>query len=545
MSEQEMSRRTWLASSAAAVVAGAAGGAATMTLASSPAAAAEPPVRLSHRRAAAFKRRVDAAQAERDLPLPDIDSNGDEDSLPRFVGVYAKALPHNALGEPSVAAYHALIAALNSGAPAAFEQIPLGGVVKLANPQAAYAFELEGADSHHLAMAAPPRFASAEEAGEIGELYWQALTRDVPFANYATDPAVSRAVADLNGFSHFRGPKTRGVVTPGTLFRGPTPGDLVGPYVSQLFCRDIPFGATTIPQRYTTATPGGNFLTTPATWLNAVVGGAPAAPLTFDPVPRYLRSARDLGEFVHRDFSYQAYLSAALILLTFGPGALDPANPYLTATRQAAAVTFGGGALVELLARVSMSALTSAFFYKWLVHRRIRPEEFGGRIHHHLTGAASYPIHSEILSSEAVDEVFSTYGTYFLPQAYPEGCPTHPAYPAAHAVIAGACVTVLKAFFNEAFVIPNPVVASADGLTLVPYTGPALTVGGELDKLASNVAIARNGAGVHWRSDGIEGMKLGEAVAISVLTDRANNFNEPFAGYSLTRFDGTTITVGG
>jgi len=30
-----------------------------------------------------------------------------------------------------------------------------------------------------------------------------------------------------------------------------------------------------------------------------------------------------------------------------------------------------------------------------------------------------------------------------------------------------------------------------------------------------------------------------------VLTDLANNFNEPFAGYSLTRFDGTTITVGG
>ena len=87
-------------------------------------------------------------------------------------------------------------------------------------------------------------------------------------------------------------------------------------------------------------------------------------------------------------------------------------------------------------------------------------------------------------------------------------------------------------------------VASPDGLSLLPYSGPPLTVGGELNKLASNISIGRNGAGVHWRSDGVEGMKLGEAVATSLLRDRANNYNEPFAGYSLTRFDGTTITVG-
>jgi hypothetical protein len=78
---------------------------------------------------------------------------------------------------------------------------------------------------------------------------------------------------------------------------------------------------------------------------------------------------------------------------------------------------------------------------------------------------------SFLLNSQAVKEVFSTYGSYLLPMAYPEGCPTHPSYPAAHAVIAGACVTVLKAFFDEAFVIPNPVEASDDGLSLVPYSG--------------------------------------------------------------------------
>ncbi len=93
----------------------------------------------------------------------------------------------------------------------------------------------------------------------------------------------------------------------------------------------------------------------------------------------------------------------------------------------------------------------------------------------------------------------NTPGDSAVTDAFPEGSPTHPAYGAAHATVAGACVTVLKAFFDESFVIPNPVEAASDGLSLKPYTGPSLTVGGELNKLASNVAIGRNIAGVHWR----------------------------------------------
>ena len=86
-------------------------------------------------------------------------------------------------------------------------------------------------------------------------------------------------------------------------------------------------------------------------------------------------------------------------------------------------------------------------------------------------------------------------------------------------------------------------IANPDGLSLVPYKGPALTVGGELNKLASNIALGRDTAGVHWRSDGIEGLKLGEAVAIGILTDVRATCPEPFAGFSFTNFDGTTITV--
>ena len=100
-----------------------------------------------------------------------------------------------------------------------------------------------------------------------------------------------------------------------------------------------------------------------------------------------------------------------------------------------------------------------------------------------------------------------------------------------------------KHFFNESFVIPSPVVASPDGLSLTAYSGPPLTVGGELNKLAANIAIGRDTAGTHWRTDGIEGMNLGEAVAIGILQDYSTTYNEVFSGFSLTKFDGTTITI--
>ncbi|CAM3862774.1 hypothetical protein ALPO108162_09995 [Alicyclobacillus pomorum] len=86
----------------------------------------------------------------------------------------------------------------------------------------------------------------------MGKLYWRALTRDVPFAEFDTNPLSQAAASDLSKFSDFRGPKVNGNVTTGTLFREKIPGDLVGPFISQFLWKDIPFGATTIVQRYRT-----------------------------------------------------------------------------------------------------------------------------------------------------------------------------------------------------------------------------------------------------------------------------------------------------
>ncbi len=133
-----------------------------------------------------------------------------------------------------------------------------------------------------------------------------------------------------------------------------------------------------------------------------------------------------------------------------------------------------------------------------------------------------------------------------LPQAFPEGCPIHPAYPSGHATWVGAGVTLLKAFFDESVIITNPVVAADDGLSLVPYAGPdagELTLGGELNKLAWNIGVGRNFAGIHWRTDAVEGLKLGEAVALGLLRDLRATYAEDFDGFSLTTFDGRRVAV--
>jgi len=489
----------------------------------------------------AYEIRHQAALFQKNLPAVAHPVNGDDELYTNRVSCYSKGLPHNALGEVDRNAYAALTNALASGNPMLFENVPCAGAAKQANPQAALAFDLEGTDSHNLTMNAPPAFNSPEQAGEMVELYWQALTRDIPFAEYGTNLLTNDAAAELSKLSDFRGSKTSRRVTTELLFRGHSAGDLTGPYISQFLWKDVPQGAMTLVQRMRTAVPELDFMTTFESW-KAVQNGAETWKNQYDPQTRYIRSGRDLAEYLHQDFTYQAFLNACLILMGMN-APRDPANPYTNAKAQSGFCTFGAPHILDAVAKVANSALKAAWYQKWSVHRRLRPEEFGGRVHNHWNGSASYAIHKDVLRSAALEATFRKYNSYLLPQAYPEGCPTHPAYPAGHAAVAGACTTILKAFFNESHVISDPVSASADGLSLLPYKGERLTVGGELDKLAANISIGRGAAGVHWRSDSIEGLKLGEAVALGVLLDMKDCFNECFGGFSLTKFDGTTATV--
>ncbi len=273
-----------------------------------------------------------------------------------------------------------------------------------------------------------------------------------------------------------------------------------------------------------------------------------------DPTPRFVRNLRDMAEWVHMDALYQAYLTSCLILLGINAtttsrnpfpttASLDAGNPYVNSATQSGFGTFGVPHILTLVTEAATRALKAVWYQKWFVHRRLRPEAFGGLVHNTITAAATYPVNAELLNSDGVARTFTANGTYLLPQAFPEGCPTHPSYGQGHGTVAGACVTILKAWFDETFVIPNPVVPSADGTTLNAYSGPALTVGNELNKVAANIALGRNAAGIHYRSDYWESLQLGEAIAINMLTEAKPCYNEADISFTLTKFDGTTITI--
>jgi hypothetical protein len=308
--------------------------------------------------------------------------------------------------------------------------------------------------------------------------------------------------------------------------------------------------STFVDQRYRVPPTGVDYLTTYPEWLVLQTGVPPFRPPVYDPTPRYIYNGRSLAEWVHYDFLHQAFHNAALILLNQTPDSilnsnpyLNPTNPYKSTKVETGFSTFGAPHVCCLLARATESALKAAWFQKWLVHRRLRPEAFGGRVHQTQTGAAKYPVHPELMNSAALSNLFAATGTYLLPQSYPEGCPLHPSYPAGHATVAGACSVMLKAFFDETQILTNCVVANGDGTKLEPLQDVALTVGGEVNKLAFNIAIGRNFAGIHYRSDAEASFGLGEEVAIALLQDWIRTYNEDFTGFSFTRLDGTPVSI--
>lgn len=501
-----------------------------------------------------YQQRASAALQNYNLTSPNIrhPDNSDESLYPNRIASFSKGLPHDANGEVIPTAYEMFLQAVRSGNPTDFEQIPMGGTRKLTSPQSGLAFDMQGGDAHSFIIPPAPVFASREIAAEIAENYWMALLRDVPFVDYPNNPIANAAAADLTLFgSDLKAPKNEnGQVTPNLLFRGLSAGDRVGPLMSQFWYLPCFFGANEINQKIRTvrgiADGGQDYMTDYNSWLAIQNGINPTQADYFDPIPRYMRNGRDLGQWVHVDVLFQGYFQAFLCIAGMGVP-FDSGNPYTNSANQTGFATFGAPHVATLLCEVATRALKAVWFQKWIVHRRLRPEVFAARIHRKLYAGADYPVHSEILNSIGSSTRLGGYlnsGNALLPQAFPEGSPTHPAYGAGHATVAGACVTILKAWFNESTVIPNPVIPDVTGTTLVPYNGAKnLTVGGELNKIASNVANGRNIAGVHWRSDANASLKLGETLAISIMKDQKSCYNEQFNGFSLTKFDGTTITV--
>ena len=500
---------------------------------------------LNARPKEAYDRRVNAAKDDRKVTVPDHSNNGDEALYPSGIASFTKGFMHNSFGEVDPNVYASYLAAVKSGKRADFDSLTMGGTMQLVDPQAGIAFDLESYDASQNSIPPFDTLTSPGLAAQMIEAYWQALTRDVPFSQYGTDATIAAAASELSGLSAYKGPRIGGNVTPQSLFRGFTAGDLIGPYISQFFIQPFSYGVMPFVG-YKTTLPG-DFGTDAGTWLNIQNGApSPIQPSNPDPQLRYLPAGRDLSEYVHSDPVYQEFLNAVLMLSKM-KAPLNSGNPYPpTLKSETGFITFGLPMVQVLVAEVMARALKNCWLQKWFIHRMARPEETAALVHFTKTGQKSYPLDSSVLNSQAAAAVFARNGNYFIPLSYPEGCPLHPSYPSGHATTAGAAVTVLKWFFDETFVIPHPLTTTSDGLSVVPYTGSdasQMTVGGELNKLASNVGIGRSGSGIHWRQDIMQGMLLGEAVAISLLRDQAHLYNENYTGFTFTSFNGTTVTV--
>jgi hypothetical protein len=506
--------------------------------------------------------RVAAANSEASIPVPPHTTNGDEQLYPDKCGSYTKGLLQDGIGLVNLAAYQSFRHAINTGKFEDFENVITGGPRTQNGPLGGRAFALEGCDGVQLGNApspanqisqviVPPAPALASEAygTELVELYWASLLRDVAFTDYGSNPIAAQAAAELTSMPAYAGPRDGfGNVTPNLLFRGPYPGDTLGPYLSQLYLQPTYMGAQPISQQMVTFVPNVDFMTDPTTFQQVQNGINTGVPLQYDPQVRYLHDGRGLCSYTHVDVLFQAYFTAYLVLGFLG-APVNPGNPYAHSTKQNGFGTFGGPDFVATLTAAARHALNSVWYQKWSVHLRHRPESGGAIARQILSGFGNTldgHVHNNVLNSQAVQSSFSRYGDYFLSQSFPEGSPTHPAYPTGHGAVAGACITILKFFFDGNFVIPNPVVATNDGLSLVPYIGSdagQLTVSGELNKLANNVSFAHGiHAGIHWRSDTSSSIQLGEAVAIGMLQDRAQCYAEKFT-VSFAKIDGTIATI--
>lgn len=261
-------------------------------------------------------------------------------------------------------------------------------------------------------------------------------------------------------------------------------------------------------------------------------------------------------------------------------------------SRQAFA-TFGGPHILSLVTEVATRCLKAVRRQKFNYHRRARPERLGALLTLQGTSGkgandrstklgpqTSLQLSSMIkqvqplldlvnkhnksridtnqsdphLDTAAVTDPdwFTASSNYLLPMAFAEGSPMHPSYGAGHATVAGGCVTMLKAFFGTtnadgtSIEWPEelPVLqASTDGSKLEKAADcKNMTINGELNKLAANISIGRDMAGVHFYTDYYESLRMGERVATGMLIEQMKHYNEP-AEFSFESFDGDFVHI--
>jgi hypothetical protein len=383
----------------------------------------------------------------------------------------------------------------------------------------------------------------------------------------------------------------------------------------------IVYGDQIIDQRVCPHQEGIDYMSEWAAWLDVQNGADVKDADLYRDERRFITTPRDLATFVHFDALHQAYLNASVLLLRKlegKPFIFDVGFPTgdVSETRGHCA-SFGPPHLLALVTEAATRSLKAVRRQKFNIHRRARPERVGAVLSLVANGyddalgakAAGFSrvMLAELETSGLMQLVDRHNGiqnglpedcrnvrcrrdhpdfpelsrNYLVPMAYPEGSPMHPSYGSGHAAVAGACVTILKAFFEMAMIGSAEVAAltrfrdggaepnffadrwweprtladigyqyawqpatnnGSRGKTLNSVEPGGMTVEGELNKLAANVALGRSMAGVHFYSDYYESVRMGERIAVAILQEQMLAYNEPVI-MRLPSFDEDRIVI--
>lgn len=416
-----------------------------------------------------------------------------------------------------------------------------------------------------------PLIDSYQAAADLLELYCMALVRDIPLRTI-NDSSIPIPILDNIIIPRLNDPLVKnylnapvngsGNITRELLFREGTTGDRVGPYISQFMYYNIQIGQFLFEQnKYiclnkvdlsgTNINFGDDFMTNVSSFIPIWNGVLVNTSISQD--TRYITTPRDGALYINRDQVWQMFFFTATALLgrSVRPGFFCTPRP------GSKFINLGPIDLYDLMLRAAKMAMNASWLWKWK-QMRVRPEEMAYQLNQTLTNPSDpYNVSfAPTLTSNTgfgtiLKTVFDICGNYLLPQAYPYGSPCHASYPAGHATYGGALSTILKAFFNcdyymeawQASLFSPP----GTGLDIAPFppgvTGVAfLTLEGELNKLASNCAVWRNFAGIHYRSDAEAGLAIGEEAAIITLQDAVKKYTADVA-FVFRRRNGQKVVI--
>ena len=203
-------------------------------------------------------------------------------------------------------------------------------------------------------------------------------------------------------------------------------------------------------------------------------------------------------------------------------------------------MNFGLADLQAVLGLIGRTAWSAAWYAKWNI-LNIRPEALGLEINRVFNDRRNrHNLPDSLLQNPILTAIQNKQHNYVLTQCYPEGAPLYPSTPSGYATHIGAGITVLKFFFDPKhefeFYIPDN-----DGFEL-KWTGKKTTVGEELDKLASNIGFGRMWAGVNFEMDITSGLKRGEKVALTCLSEFIQRYSGPIE-IPIKRFNEKVVII--